>query len=140
MPLTLGKQNLAIFGPIREGGVRSVASFWCSTIWPRSWCCSVVFETAAAQAESACSGGTTYQHEGSLRPLQGGRACRGPRFGDCFGGKLLPEYTTSLGCMTAVVLPTSPAELATKTFTKPRSTTCSATLYTAYIDHSFSRF
>ena len=31
--------------------------------------------------------------------------------------------------MTAVVLPTSPMEVVTKTFTKPRSTTCSATLY-----------
>ena len=35
------------------------------------------------------------------------RSCR---FGDCFHRELLPEYTTCLGWMAAVILPTSPME------------------------------
>ena len=45
---------------------------------------------------------------------------------------MLPEYTTSLGRMTAVVLPTNPAELVAKTIAKPMSTTCLATLYNIF--------
>ena len=57
-------------------------------------------------------------------PVQGGP------FNDCCD-KLLPEYTTVLGCMTALVLPSSTAELFTITNTKPRSMTCLTTLYNA---------
>ena len=44
---------------------------------------------------------------GCLQSFMVTRSCQ---FGDCFYWKLLPEYTTCLGWMAAVVLPTGPRE------------------------------
>ena len=93
-------------------------------------CCCWKFSMCLESSLWMCSGSTptlensdlrTDGRKGGLsnRSLQSDTVYRTLRFCEMFSRKLLLQYTTSLGWMAAVVLPTSQRELARKLVSKP---------------------